>query len=288
MNTPLPDGFYERLSFADYLAQGRVGKGVLMAHRKTAAHAKAEMEAGKPATRAMRRGSLGHTLLLEPSAFNARYVVGPVSDRRVKAWKEWEAELDAATDARERITPNEHEAGLNMAAWMGAKPVIAELARELGPVESSVLWTERKLRLRARPDKLLPLRGQLLDVKTTTDLSDRALSLKIYDLGYHLQARLYLDGLAAVGQSGYREAVILWIESGPPFDARATVLGEEWLDLAEQELAHLKMQHAACVKSGRWPGYADAVAECPLPPAWAMDGLGDGFAVTIGGQKVAA
>lgn len=292
MTEKLPDGFYPDLDFSTYLAQGRLSKSVLLAHRKSGAHAKYAMTATTEPTAAMRAGTLAHTLILEPGTFVNRYAVGPCDDRRLKAWTEWAKDLSERWDMRERITPKEYEAGKAMTRWMETMPKLSALVWWGGMVEASVLWTDddgedTPLAFRARPDKLIPDRRLLLDLKTTTDLSDRAIARKIHDLGYHIQAALYSEGLAGTDFGPPERHAILWVETNPPYSARCTVLTEAWMDLAYSELAYLKAQHRACVKSGKWPGYLDGEDETLLVPRWMQDGDGD-LDLTIGGMSFAA
>ncbi len=281
--TELQDGLHLGLDFASYLKQPRIGKSTLMAHRRTAAHAQQDMLTVKEQTAAMRLGSMVHTLVLEPHEWNLRYAVGPDAARNTKVWKEW---AEAQPEGRELIKPDEFETAQNMAGFVHTKTVIGELLREPGPVESSVFWTDNGIPLRARPDKIVSAKRLLIDLKTTTDLSDHAITSKIYSMGYHLQLALYMEGLESVGH-GCESACLIWVETAPPYEARAMILSDDWLDIATQELADLKRRHAACMKSGKWPGYPDKIVESPLPPRWALDDGAD-FTVRVGNQDIAA
>lgn len=260
-------GFFSELPAAEYFGQaGRISKSILMAHRKSPAHAMYSMTVQHEATPAMRLGSLVHTLILEPGQVASRYAIGPDAARNTREWREWSA---AQSDGVELLKPSEYAEAVAMTRWMDTMPVVAQLVRGAGPVEASVLWTETdpttgvELHFRARPDKLVEP-GILVDVKTTADISDRGIERAITTYGYHLQMALYMQGLAAVGHA-VDHAVILWVESVAPYDARATLLGESWLEAARNELVILKARHAECVASGEWPGYADCITDSEAP-----------------------
>lgn len=260
-------GFFTDMPATEYFSgTGRVSKTILMAHRKSPAHALHAMTAQQEATPAMRLGSLVHCLILEPGQLNARYAVGPDAARNTREWKEWSAEQ---SEGKELLRASEYADALAMTRWLEKKPTLAKLVRAVGPVESSVLWTETdamtgtQLHFRARPDKLVQP-GLLVDLKTTADISDRGIERTIANFGYNLQMALYMQGLAAVGYA-VDHAVIVWVESAPPYEARATLLGESWLDLAEKELAVLKAKHAECITTGMWPGFPDCITDSEAP-----------------------
>ena len=270
----MTNGFHENLPAAQYFAlPNRVSKSVLMAHRKSSAHAYHAMNETVEQTAGMRMGSLVHTLVLEPGELNARYAVGPDAARNTKEWKEWAA---AQVPGRELIKGSEYAEACAMARWIERKPTISRLIRGAGPVEASVLWSETDrltgvtLDYRARPDKLVQSPSILVDLKTTADISDRGIERTILSFGYHLQMALYMQGLAAVGKP-VDHAVIVWVENVAPYEARATLLNQLWIDIADAELAVLKVKHAECVAQGEWPGFEDAITDVD-PPAWMLKG----------------
>jgi len=265
------------IDFADYARHQSASKSLLIKFRKTPAHAKAILDGdGAPSTPSQSLGTLAHTLILEPHQFDSRYAVGPEANRNTKVWTSWAAEQ---ADGKTLLKPSEHEAGLKVARSIERKPNILSLLRAEGPVEASIAWRDPLFGFdcKGRPDKIaVAAPGMLLDIKTTTDLSDRALSKTIHNYGYHIQARFYLDGLAEIGHRVER-SVVVWIETAPPHEVRATEFlpGCDWLEMAATELHDLKAEYARCIKTGIWPGYEDEIVECPPPPSWAHDELGD-------------
>lgn len=272
----MTDGIHLGLAPAEYFAEpGAISKSVLMGHRLSAAHAYHAMTVQTEQTPAMRLGSLVHTLVLEPHRINERYVVGPDAARNTKEWKTWSEEH---SDGREQLKGSEYAEAAAMAGFMRTMPTIARLIQGPGPVEASMFWTAPDkitgvpLRFRGRPDKIHTDLSILIDLKTTADISDRGIERTIQSFGYHLQAALYMRGLAALG-TPCDHAVIVWIENKAPHTARATLLGQSWIDAAEAELNALIIRHAECVSHGEWPGFADVITDSEAP-AWIMTNTG--------------
>jgi hypothetical protein len=282
----LPVGLHQEIPFAEYLSIQAVSKSLLLTLRKTPAHCLAAAQADDTSTPSQRLGSLAHTLILEPDQYAARYAVGPDARGNSHAWKDFVTQAERA--GLIPIRQAERVAAQAMADAFWRKPVIHALLATPGPVESSMLWEDALVGLcKGRPDKIIP--GMVIDLKTTRDLSDRALARTIYDYGYHIQARHYLDGAEALGLDAER-FVIVWAESVPPHEIRATEFlpGCDWLELAEVELTEYKHTLAGCRRANLWPGYIDEVVECPPPPAWLHDHLEGSVELVIGGQKFEA
>lgn len=266
----MQDGFYPDLPAADYFAlPDRISVSTLRAHRMTGAHARHHMDEDRVPTAAMLKGSLVHTLILEPEKLASRFAFGPDVSRATKEWKAWAMEQPEGVAL---LKESDLAEAVSMCKWLDDMPTIAHLVKGAGPVEASVLWSETDaltgttLRFRARPDKLVGVAGSgiLVDLKTCADISTRALERTIYDRGYHLQMAHYMRGLAAVGQT-VEHAVLIFIESSAPHTARAMLMAESWLDAANAELNSLRVRHAECLAKGEWQGWPDAIIDTEAP-----------------------
>jgi hypothetical protein len=264
----MTNGLHTNLAPETYFGlENRVSKSVLMAHRLSPAHALHTMHKSTDQTPSMRLGSLVHTLILEPEKLASRYAVGPEAARNTKEWKEWAANQD---EKLELLKVSEFEEARAMTAWLDTKPTIARLINGPGPVEASILWTETDaitgiaIDFRGRPDKIRTDLEVLIDIKTTADISDRAIERTIHAFGYHLQMELYMQGLKAVG-APVSHAVIVFIENKAPHDARAILLDESWLEAARTELVTLKAKHAEALATTKWPGFPDAIVDSSAP-----------------------
>lgn len=288
-------GIYHGLAFEDYLKVKAISKSALIQLRKTPRHLREYLQTGAAkATPALQLGSVAHTLILEPDQFRRRYAVGPDRPRNTKDWRQFE---ETVREGQEAIKQAEFADASSMAASLDFRPEIESILRARGPVESSLFWedVEHGYACKARPDKLVPELGLLADLKTTDSLDDRDLQRKIVTYGYHLQGRFYLDGLDELYRMGkigerYERFVIVWIESKPPYELRATEfdLFGAWMDLARLELDELRRGYARCLSSGLWPGYPDKIELAPPPPNWLLNEMGEDLDLTIGGETIAA
>ena len=117
---------------------------------------------------------------------------------------------------------------------------------------------------KARLD-IVPARGVLADLKTTTDASPRGFAKSAFDLGYHLQAAWYLDGFDAVAEARSGFSFIAY-EKGPGL---VTVhhCTRDFIDAGREAYGTALALYRQCVENDTWPGYQSA---CMLDvPRWA-------------------
>ncbi|MCC7277478.1 MAG: PD-(D/E)XK nuclease-like domain-containing protein, partial [Chromatiaceae bacterium] len=62
----------------------------------------------------------------------------------------------------------------------------------------------------------------------------------------------------------------LAVEKAPPFAVGVYRLPDAALELGRRRWAEACRTYAACVESGQWPGYGDAIRELILP-GWALN-----------------
>ncbi|MCC7277471.1 MAG: PD-(D/E)XK nuclease-like domain-containing protein, partial [Chromatiaceae bacterium] len=61
----------------------------------------------------------------------------------------------------------------------------------------------------------------------------------------------------------------LAVEKAPPFAVGVYRLPDAALELGRRRWAEACRTYAACVESGRWPGYSETITELTLP-GWAL------------------
>lgn len=238
---------------------------------KTPAHCYAlHMAPNRPPrvpTDAMLTGTLVHTAILEPSALRARYVEKPpgmrFSTKEGMAWRDAQTLTIVSRDDMET-------AEAARAAVVRVKSLDGLLRS--GDAEASVFWIDPAtgLRCRARPDWLHwhgPKRVTVLDVKTISELTDKAIERAIATYGYHRQAAHYTAGLNACGIE-VEEFVFGFVSNCYPFLAVAKVLDDESMQQGRDEVAELLTMFMDCKKSGQWPAFGDGYQLAGLP-RWA-------------------
>lgn len=135
-------------------------------------------------------------------------------------------------------------------------------------VESSVYWNDPStgVLVRCRPDLWLPSRRVIVDLKKTRDASLDAFMRDAHRFGYHRQAAQYLEGVSIATGEEYSTFVFVAVEDTPPYAVAVYVAGGEFLALGRREYRRNLDTYAACLKSGRWPGYSEKAQTLDLPP----------------------
>lgn len=253
-------GVNEGLAFEAYQAAPAVSKSLLWtAITRSPAHARVEREPSA----ALALGAAVHCAILEPDAFERRYVRGP-EDRRGLKWKE---ALDEHGDAL--LVAKDYDDALRLRDVVLRNATIRGLVTGSVQREVSGFWIdpETQLLCRCRPDAYRPDLGLLIDLKTTRDARARGFANSVAEYGYHAQEALYTDGWRACGQT-VEAFVFLAIESSEPF---ATALYE--LEPSAVQEGRVQMRQgldlwSKCAAEDRWPAYPPGVQPLDIPK-WA-------------------
>jgi hypothetical protein len=105
---PAP-GVYEGTAEIDYRGWPAMNYSLLKyIALATPAHFKAAQERPRTRTPEMRKGQIGHVMLLEPFAFESRYLVIPDVDKRTKAGKEAYAAAQTEAGNREIVEQSDY------------------------------------------------------------------------------------------------------------------------------------------------------------------------------------
>jgi hypothetical protein len=139
-----------------------------------------------------------------------------------------------------------------------------------GKGEVTVAWIERvgdfEFWCRARID-WLPNEGPVFyDLKTTAGTADPETWVRrLFDGGYDVQAAFYRRGLRAVGQKRTHARFVV-LEQKPPHALSVVAMDPEATALADEKVERALRVWAACLQSGRWPGYPNRVCYAEAPP----------------------
>ena len=237
----------------------------------TPAHLKADTEAFEPSA-AMIMGTLAHSLILEPETPLPGIVVQPDEYEPGKKWtraakvcKEWEA--DQKAKGLLVLKADEWKDALGMAEAVAWHPLAHDLL-VCGKPEVSLCAHDSAngLDIKARIDFLPNSGGAIVDVKTTVDASERGFMRRAYDLGYHIQAALYLDLWNALMPTEPRtEFYFIAVENFAPYAVNVFKASAEFLSKGREDYKAALTLYAACVKADNWPAYSQEVKELGLP-----------------------
>ena len=237
----------------------------------TPAHLKADTEAFEPSA-AMIMGTLAHSLILEPDKPLAQIAVKPAEyepgkkwTRQAKVCKQWEDERKAKGIVVLNEAELEDVQGMAKAI---AAHTVAESLLFLGLPEVSLCGYSKGngIDMKARLDFLPHTGNKIIDVKTTVDASERGFMRRAYDLGYHIQAALYLDLWNALMPTEPRtEFYFVAVESSKPYAVNVFKASQEFLAKGREDYKAALTLYAQCVKNDSWPAYSQEVKELGLP-----------------------
>lgn len=222
----------------------------------------------RPAKAGQLEGSMAHCAILEPFAFDKRYVVGPEVNRNTKVWHEFVESHPTVTC----IQPDQRDTALAQSIAVNCLPDIAALLKD-GRPEVSAYWRDPMTGVlcRCRPDFVSPAgKGViLLDVKTYSDASPAEFARQVARKGYHQQAAYYSDGYALASGKAVLGFVFVAVETSWPFAASACMLDDPSLEAGRVHYRALLDRYAECRATNTWPGYGQTIELISLP-AWAM------------------
>lgn len=271
MNAPTETllGIRYGMPFAEYLAVPAMSCSGLKKLRKSPAHWMAGEDPDAPRSDALRRGSLLHTLVLEPDTLLERYRIKPEGmNFATKDGKTWR---DATPTGVEIVTEAEYKAAQRQAKALRALPEVSALL-EHGKSEVSFFWVDEQtgVTCKGRADWVFrtPAGVVLLDLKTTEDASPEGFPKSCARYGYHMQDAWYSDGWQRATGDAVLGFVFGAVESGWPNVAAPYMLDDEARSKGRAECWRLLNLYAECLQFDRWPGYSDSITPISLP-AWA-------------------
>lgn len=233
----------------------------------TPAHLRYQMDHPEQPTDAMRLGAAIHTCVLEPDKFTALYLRNVEGDGRTKAIKEQREELRATHPRHHILKPEDYDTCLAIRDAVASHPHTRHLLE--GERECSAAWNdpETGVLCRGRFDDIARGIGAITDLKSCADASPLRFPSAIYNLGYHIQAAMYLRGAKALGINADTFAIVA-VEKEPPYAVAVYQLAGAAIYDGERELDALLELWARCEATGEWPSYPVDVTLLDLP-TWA-------------------
>jgi exodeoxyribonuclease VIII len=223
----------------------------------------------------MALGTAIHTVILEPWDYGVRhFVIDDGLDRRRKDDKVVIEEIEARAKAAggTTIKYDDHLRVQKIGAAMNQSRQWRKL-HDAGLAERSYYWidTDTGVLCKCRPDWQTwdgdaPQPDDLIvDVKSAFAADPETFERSAYNLGYHVSAAFYLDGVEAV--TGVRPAgfVFACVEKEAPFATAFYLADEGMIREGRAEYKRNLARYAECAKTGRWPGYPDTLIPMSLP-----------------------
>lgn len=195
----------------------------------------------KKETPSMSLGSLVHCLILEEDEFFNRYAIEPkkvllkdVGREAYDAYKRECGEIEAAGKVTISFEDLEKAQSMKESVFSEYKNLLSGCRPEV-----SCFWQDEELgvNLKARPDAMSDI--HIVDIKTAHDALPRAMESEMIKYGYHIQAAMCIDGIAACTGNELSSFVIIAVESSYPFNVGAYVLDSSVIDAGRSEYKRL-------------------------------------------------
>jgi hypothetical protein len=273
-----PDAYHQLPGFSSTIAKELIDRSPLHAWQKHPLYG----AKGKSPTKAMDRGTAGHTMVLGKGK---RIACLPYDDWRTKAAKESRANTRAAG-----LVPILHEdytAAEELAANV-LRRLVEENARDErvpdkfdGVSEQAMLWHEDTesgpVACRGMMDHLWVWHNtaRILDLKFVEDASPKAIERSAENMGYALQSAAYTSGLSRVFPllAGRIQFLFLFIEVHAPYAINLVEPDGTFQEIGDRRWRRSLETWARCEKNQHWPAYGDGIKRI-APPPWALNNEG--------------
>jgi exodeoxyribonuclease VIII len=110
--------------------------------------------------------------------------------------------------------------------------------------------------------------GIIPDLKSCLDASPEEFAKTIFNMDYHIQAAMYVDGLKA-NNIDAKVFVFVAVEKEPPFAVGVYVLDNDYIEIGRQQYKKALQILAQCIKDNKYPAYSEDIVELK-PPRWAF------------------
>ena len=217
-------------------------------------------------TDAMRLGSAVHMLALEPERFDDRYAIveGPINPTTGKPYgrdsKKFQVWLDQEMmqQTRQVLISDEFDESLKIAkAFQSHDEILrimasdAEKIYERGFELSYVAPGKDPIRIKCKPDCVIPSEGLIVDLKTTSDPNPDSWKWSAEDYGYHRQAAIYIEAMQ--GFYGRTFSFIFGVvRSKAPYEVGVYELDEPSIERGWSEVVALIEEYRLRKQSGDW------------------------------------
>lgn len=221
---------------------------------------------------ALALGKAAHHLLLGESHFRDHFAIRPemYKDYRsgeARSWKE-----SVIKEGRVPLTDAMMKAVHGMHRSLSKHPVV-QAGILNGEIEKSLIWQDEEtgIWLKVRPDAIPNDSGDYSDLKTTTNVTRRAIENTIKDFGYQMQGALI--GMAAEAVLGVpmQSFSLVMVEKTSPYCVRVVSLKDDDLKRGVRQIRIALQMFADCLKTGEWygPGGTQSDAEFIALAPWA-------------------
>jgi exodeoxyribonuclease VIII len=220
-------------------------------------------------TKALLTGSAVHTAILEPHKFQEEFTIMPAFNARTNEGKEQKAIWLAANDGKTVIDIETYDLATRLRDKVHGNKTAAQLL-QIGKAEETVFFDdpESGAKCKMRAD-FLTADGIIVDLKTTMDASAEAFGRSAVKYRYHVQSAFYSHGYELDRGYAPEAFVFIAVETTYPYEVAIYHADDNVIALGRDTFMPELHRYAACVRTGKWPGYGDLIQLLQLP-GWAF------------------
>lgn len=280
-------GWYPDISNDDYHGSFGYGSTTLkILAEKTKNHMDYQQSLPNTYTEATLKGQALHTLAMEPHLFDKEFGIRPEglkkptiaqinaakpSDKtlvQIDDWDNWLKELGDRTE----ITAETHDHALKMAKNLREHPQVGMYLEE-GIAEQSVYYwynpedwdddSDYRIMCKVRPDWIIPGHSVIFDIKSTRSAAQSDFMKQAKQLGYHMSAGMYLDGVNRCKEFleyakviAFTKFVWLCVENEAPYEVASYEVSDDDREEGVQ-MYHSLVRKLDQYRRSEWQGYGD-------------------------------
>lgn len=229
----------------------RLSYSSLSAFKKSPSHLLHYWENGFESSLAQNKGSLIHTLVLEPERFENDYAI---FEGKVRRGKEWEA-FKELNSRKTIINTTELFEARTIADRVLESDLALELLNRTGETEKHVEWKFKDVDFHGFVDGV----GDdfIFDLKTCQSSEPSKFSKDAFNYGYYLQAAMYLT---ATEKDNY---YIIAAETSAPYNIQVYKLTNDLINYGREQYHDLVDAYKLWDKKPK--GYSEVIESIDLP-----------------------
>lgn len=258
---------------AEYHSIRALSSSRLKAFMRSPAHLR-HMDENPITGDALSFGSAFHQRILEPTRFDAEYVVAPDVDRRTKDGKETYARFLSESAGKTVLSYDDHLSITGMADAIFRHPTAADLLARRDGTEVSVFWDQKAgwdiVGAKARLDAYVLEDKAVIDLKSCVDASPDGFARSVAKFSYHIQAAWYLRAAEQM-QIEVETVVFIAAEKKAPYGVGVYMLDRDAITEANHRIDSALPKYLACLRQNLWPSYDAGIQTLKLP-RWAVIG----------------
>lgn len=284
---PVPAvGIFYDVPADEYFSWDAVNASFLKRMARSAAHARWETDHPKEPTPAMIMGSCTHTATLEPDKLDERYLVAAdcssvkgaggscTSAGKIRSGGVWYCGVHGRNREPDELPKALTEDGELIEAAVVTVDQMAKAkamaisvrnnraARKLldeSRKEVCIVWVDSVTGVlcKARLDTHDYDGERVGDLKTCADASPDEFPRQIGDMGYDIQAAMYLDAATSVDGVLHEQFIFIAVEKEAPFVTACYKAHQEMIALGRHRYRRLLAAYQWCKENDLYPGYHD-------------------------------